>query len=338
MDRVGAMAATVAAETLEAAGPHGLTDARIGIALGCAHGGVATLEQGATTAFERGFDRMSPLTVPLSLPNSAISATARVHGLRGPSLAIATACAAGSDAIGSATALIRDGRADAMLAGGAEAAITPLTIAGYARLGALSTADRPAMQASRPFDRGRDGFVMGEGAGLLFLEEREHALARGVTPLAEVTGYGMSCDAGHITDPDPSGGGPARAIAEALRDAGRQPSDVDYVNAHATSTPSGDLAEAHALTAAGLGNTPVSATKSLHGHTLGSAGGVEAALCVLALRDGVAPPTANLTDPESDPPLNHLPVAMFGELKTVMSNSFGFGGHNACLIFEKPDA
>ncbi|MDH3725581.1 MAG: beta-ketoacyl-[acyl-carrier-protein] synthase family protein, partial [Thermoleophilia bacterium] len=282
MDRVGVLAACAAAEALGAAGDHGLADVQIGASLGNAHGGVATLEAAAQVAEERGLQRISPLTIPLGLPNSAAAATARTHGLRGPSASLSTACAAGSDAIGVAAELIRGGRAEAMVAGGAEAPITRMTIGGYARLGALANGDRQPAAASRPFDTGRDGFVIGEGAGMLVLEERQHALNRGATILAEVTGYGTSCDAGHITDPDPAGQGPARAIRIALDQAGRSPAEVDYVNAHATSTPVGDLAEARALVAAGVHGAMVSATKSLHGHTLGAAGGIEAALSVLA--------------------------------------------------------
>ncbi|MDH3225575.1 MAG: beta-ketoacyl-[acyl-carrier-protein] synthase family protein [Thermoleophilia bacterium] len=334
MDRVGVLAACAAAEALGAAGDHGLADVQIGASLGNAHGGVATLEAAAQVAEERGLQRISPLTIPLGLPNSAAAATARTHGLRGPSASLSTACAAGSDAIGVAAELIRGGRAEAMVAGGAEAPITRMTIGGYARLGALANGDRQPAAASRPFDTGRDGFVIGEGAGMLVLEERQHALNRGATILAEVTGYGTSCDAGHITDPDPAGQGPARAIRIALDQAGRSPAEVDYVNAHATSTPVGDLAEARALVAAGVHGAMVSATKSLHGHTLGAAGGIEAALSVLAIRDGIAPPTINLDDPEPEPALRHLTECTTAEIGVALSNSFGFGGHNACLVLE----
>jgi 3-oxoacyl-[acyl-carrier-protein] synthase II len=334
MDRVGALAAVTASEALASAGPLQLPAERVGLAMGSAHGGVTTLETAFETATERGFDRISPIALPLWLPNSAASAAARACELRGPSTAIATACAAGSDAIGFAAAAIRSGRADAMVAGGAEAAATPLTLAGYDRLGALGGADRAPTEASRPFDAARDGFVMGEGAGLLVLEERERALGRGANVIAELSGYGSSCDAGHITDPDPEGAGPARAMTAALAEAGRAPDEVDYVNAHATSTPTGDLAEARALVAAGVGGALVSASKSQIGHTLGAAGGIEAALCVLALRDGVAPATLNLADPEPDPRLRHLTAPTDAELRVAMSTSFGFGGHNAALVLE----
>jgi 3-oxoacyl-[acyl-carrier-protein] synthase II len=334
MDRVGALAALATADALAMAGDLGLPDVEVGAAVGNAHGGVATLEAAFAVERERGIDRISPLTVPLALPNSPVSAAARIHGLRGPSAALSTACAAGSDAIGTAGELIRSGRATAMVAGGAEAALTRMTIGAYARLGALSSGDRRPAEASRPFDAGRDGFVIGEGAGVLVLEERQHALSRGAEILAELTGYGTSCDAGHITDPDPAGQGPARAVGVALEQAGRRPADVDYVNAHATSTPAGDLAEARALVAAGVSGAMVSATKSLHGHTLGAAGGIEAVLTVLAIRDRVAPPTLNLTDPEPEPPLRHLAEATSARIDVAVSNSFGFGGHNACLVIE----
>jgi len=251
MDRVGMFAAVATAAALTDAGLHGIPSERFGAAIGCAHGGAATVEEAQRTLRERGLDRVSPFAVPLGLVNSAVAGVARVHGLRGPSSAPATACAAGSDAIGFAYERIRDGRADAMAAGGAEAAIVPSVIAGYLRLGAIASLERGAAAASRPFDAARDGFVMAEGAGVLVLEEREHAEARGARIYAELVGYGQSCDAGHMTSPDDTGDGPARAVAEALAEAGIEASAVGYVNAHATSTPVGDRAEAIALRRAG---------------------------------------------------------------------------------------
>ncbi|HWH14154.1 MAG TPA: beta-ketoacyl-[acyl-carrier-protein] synthase family protein, partial [Miltoncostaeaceae bacterium] len=288
MDRVGRLAAVAGALALEDAGGLPVAADRAGVAIGCIHGGAATLDEAYRALLDRGADRVGPLTVPLSLVNSPAAATARVLGLRGPSSAVATACAAGADAIGGALEAIRAGRAEVMLAGGAEAALSPLVVAGYARMGALSRGHRAPDAASRPFDRGRDGFVIGEGAGILVLEERDHALARGARIHAELAGYGATCDAGHLTDPDPVGEGATRALRLAMADAGVAPAEVGYVNAHATSTPAGDVAEAHALRAAGLGDVPVSSTKSAHGHErLDAAGGAErVAVRGLGRRDG----------------------------------------------------
>ena len=329
MDRVARFATLAAAEALEDAGDLGLPAERVGAAFGCCHGGVATLEAAFRAVDERGADRISPLSIPLLLTNSPVAAVSRVHGLRGPSLSPATACAAGSDAVGQAAILIASGRADAVVAGGAEAPLAPMIIAGYRKLGALSPSDGPT--TSRPFDTSRDGFVIGEGSAALVLEEREHARSRGAEIIAELAGYGNSSDAAHITDPDADGAGPARAMAASLADAGVAPDDVGWVNAHATSTVVGDLAEAHALERAGLAGAPVSAPKSVLGHPLGAAGAIEAVLSALALRDGVVPPTANLNDPEPEPALDHVTAARTGDLRVVLSNSFGFGGHNACL-------
>jgi len=335
MDRAGQLAAAAAGDALEDAGPLGVANERVGAAVGCAHGGAETQDAAFRALLERGGDRVSPLSVPLGLPNTAAAATTRAHRLRGPSAAPATACAAGTDAIGLALGVVRAGRADAMVAGGAEAPLAPVVIAGYGRAGALGgTADAPEA-ASRPFDRGRDGFVIAEGAGMLVLEERERALARGATPYAEIIGYGASCDAGHLTDPDASGQGPALAIAAALADAEVDPEQIAYVNAHATSTPSGDLAEARALVAAGLGHAAVSSTKSMHGHTLGAAGGIEAALTCLAMGRGVLPPTVNLAEPEPEPALDHLREPREAAVDFAVSTSFGFGGHNACLVLAR---
>jgi 3-oxoacyl-[acyl-carrier-protein] synthase II len=333
MDRAGRLAAVAAALALEDAGELGLEAGQVGASVGCAHGGVDTIHEAYRTLFERGADRVSPFTIPLGLPNTAASAVARTHGLRGPSASVATACAAGSDAIGIAVGIVASGRAEAMVAGGAEAAVSPFVITGYRKLGALSPASGAPEAASRPFDRGRDGFVMGEGSGFLVLEERERALARGARILAEVAGYGTSCDAGHLTDPDASGAGPAVAMRAALADAGVAAARVGYVNAHATSTPSGDLAEARAIVAAGLGHAAVSATKSLHGHTLGAAGGIEAVATLMALVRGVLPGTANLDDPEPEPALDLVAEPRTAEIEVAVSNSFGFGGHNAALVF-----
>jgi 3-oxoacyl-[acyl-carrier-protein] synthase II len=334
MDRCAQLAAGAARLALDdAGGDLGLPPERIGASVGSAHGGALTLADAYRALEERGADRISPFAIPLSLTNVAAASTARTLGLRGPSAAPCTACAAGADAIGVALSAIRDGRADAMLAGGADAPLAPLVIAGYRTLGALAGTARPAEEASRPFDRGRDGFVIAEGAGVLVLEELEHARARGARIYAELAGYGQSCDAGHLTDPDQTGEGPAAAIRAALADAGVDAEAVGYVNAHATSTPSGDAAEARAIARAGLGAAAVSSTKSMHGHALGGAGGIEAVASLLPLVRGVLPPTINLVDPDEDVGLNHVAgTAREASVEAVLSNSFGFGGHNAALV------
>lgn len=334
MDRVSQFAASAAAAALADAGKTGVEGARFGAAIACAHGGAATLESNARALEERGLDRVSPFTIPLALTNAPVAGVARVHDLRGPSSAPATACAAGTDAIGFAYERIRDGRADAMVAGGAEAPLIAPIVAGYLRLGAVASLDRGPEGASRPFDRARDGFVMAEGAGALVLERLDRAQARGARIYGEVIGYGQSCDAGHLTSPDETGEGPARAIAAALDDAGIGPEAVDYVNAHATSTPAGDLAEAAALTRAGLGETPVSSTKGQHGHTLAAAGAIEAIASLGAFSTGVLPPSINVDDPDVDLALVGLGQTATPEI--VVSTGFGFGGHDAALVLRRP--
>ncbi len=337
MDRAGRLAAVAAALALEDAGELGLPPERIGASVGCVHGGAETLLEAHRTLLERGPDRVGPLTIPLSLPNHPCASVARAMGLRGPTAAPSTACAAGADAIGAAMEMIRDGRADAVVAGGAEAALSPLVVAGYIRVGALNPDPSVPERACRPFDRSREGFVIGEGAGLLVLEERERALARGARIYAEVAGYGSSCDAGHPTDPDETGEGPARAIAAALEDAGRRPGDVGYVNAHATSTQAGDAAEARALVRAGFEGVTVSSTKSAHGHALGAAGGIEAVATLMAFARDLLPATLNLDDPDPEAPFDHVLEPRAAVVRAALSNSFGFGGHNACLVFTRHD-
>jgi 3-oxoacyl-[acyl-carrier-protein] synthase II len=336
MDRCAQLATAAAQLALsDAGGDLGLPHERMGASIGSAHGGIGTLDEAYRTYAERGSDRVSPFLIPLALTNTACAAVARTLQLRGPSSSTCTACAAGADALGTALWLIRSGRADAMLAGGADAAISPVILAGYRNLGALASLRHGAEGASRPFDSERDGFVIGEGSGVLVLEEREHALARGARIYAELAGYGSSCDASHLTDPDQTGAGPGAAMSAALADAGIGPADIGYVSAHATSTPSGDLAEARAIARAGLAHAPVSATKAMHGHTLGGAGGVEAAAALLPIVRGVIPPTLNLQEPDDGCGLDHV----IGEsrrgvdVRASISNSFGFGGHNAALVF-----
>ena len=312
---------------------------RIGTAIGSGVGGLLMMETQAHVLEGKGPSRVSPFTVPMMIPNMATGLTAIAIGAKGPSTAVATACAAGSNAIGDAFRLIQLGQADAMVCGGAESAITPLGVAGFASAKALSFRNDDPATASRPFDAERDGFVIGEGAGVLVLESLEHAKARGATILAEVVGYGMTCDAHHITSPTPGGVGGAEAMRLALADGGIDPSEIDYVNAHGTSTPANDKNETSAIKSA-LGERalqiPVSSTKSMTGHLLGGSGGIEAVACVLALQHGVVPPTINHTTPDPDCDLDVVPnQARDQTLGTVLSNSFGFGGHNVCLAFKR---
>jgi 3-oxoacyl-[acyl-carrier-protein] synthase II len=337
MDRAGLLAVVAASQAIDDAGSPSIDQSRIGAVVANVHGGADTLHRAYADFFQRGADRVSPFTVPLGLTNSPVAAVARVLGLRGPSSTVATACAAGTDAIGLAVSLIRSGAADAMLAGGAEAPVSPFIVAAYRQLGALSTSGRPPSEASRPFDRARDGFVIGEGAGILFLEEREHALGRGARILAEVVGHASNCDAGHLTQPDETGEGPASAIKLALADGLVSPEDVGYLNAHATSTPLGDLAEARAITAAGLGHAPVSSTKALHGHTLGAAGGIEAVAALMPLVRDQLPQSWNLVDPDADCALEYVTAPRAAAVDATVSNSFGFGGHNAVLVMVRSE-
>ena len=310
---------------------------RIGAAVGTAQGGVASLAQCCADAPQ---DRVRPTLVPAFMPNMAAAWISIELGLRGPTTAPCTACAASAMAIGDGYDAIRLGRADVMLCGGSEAGITPLAVAGFAAMRALSRRNDDPAGASRPFDAGRDGFVMGEGAAVLVLEELQQAQARGATIYAELAGYGLSSDSHHITEPDPDGAGQARALRAALADAGAAPEDVDYVNAHASSTPLGDQLETAALKLA-LGeeharSIPISSIKGATGHCLGAAGAVEAAATVLAVRDDMVPPTINYEqlDPLCD--LDYVPNhARAHQVRLAVSNSFGFGGHNAVLVFRK---
>ncbi len=332
MDRSARLAVVAAAQALDDAGGEPTDPARTGAVIANVHGGTDTMHRAGVALLSEGLERVSPFTLPLGLTNAPVAAVMRMHGFRGPSSVVTTACAAATDAIGIAAMLIRAGRADAILAGGAEAPVSPLVVAGYRRLGALSSSERPPAEASRPFDRARDGFVIAEGAGIILLEDRDHALSRGARILSEVGGYGSSSDAGHITDPDETGESPARALRLAITEAGIAPEQIGHVNAHATSTPAGDLAEARAIAAAGLSHAAVSATKSLHGHTLGAAGGIEAIAAMMPLVRDLIPATANLDDPEPDPPLDHVRKTRPARIEAAISNSFGFGGHNAAIV------
>ena len=312
---------------------------RIGVSIGSGVGGLLTMETQAHVLEGKGPGRVSPFTVPMMIPNMATGLAAIALGAKGPSSAVATACAAGSNSIGDAFRLLQLGKADVMVCGGAESAITPLGVAGFASAKALSFRNDDPATASRPFDKERDGFVIGEGAGVLVLETLAHAEARGATVLAEVVGYGTTCDAHHITAPTPGGVGGAAAIRLALEDGQISADSVDYVNAHGTSTPANDKNETSAIKSA-LGSRalaiPVSSTKSMTGHLLGGSGGIEAVACVLALQHGVVPPTINHINPDPDCDLDVVPnTAREHRLGTVLSNSFGFGGHNVCLAFRR---
>lgn len=314
-------------------------DERVGTAIGSGVGGLLMMESQAHVLADRGPDRVSPFCVPMMIPNMATGLTAIALGAKGPSSAVATACAAGSNAIGDAYRLIQLGLADAMVCGGAESAITPLGLAGFASAKALSFRNDDPATASRPFDAERNGFVIGEGAGVLVLESLEHAEARGATILGEVVGYGMSCDAHHITSPAPGGRGGAQAMRLALRDAQLEPEAVDYVNAHGTSTQANDSNETAAIRSAlgeRAGQIPVSSTKSMTGHLLGGSGGIEAVAAVLAMKHGLVPPTINYLNPDPACDLDVVPnQARERKLNVVLSNSFGFGGHNVCLAFRR---
>ena len=319
-----------------------ITDAnrqRIGVIIGSGVGGLLTMETQAHVLEGKGPGRVSPFTVPMMIPNMATGLAAIALGAQGPSSAVATACAAGSNAIGDAFRLLQQGHADAMVCGGAESAITPLGVAGFASAKALSFRNDDPATASRPFDAERDGFVIGEGAGILVLETLDHAQARGAEILGEVVGYGMTCDAHHITSPIPGGLGGARAMSLALADAGLKADDIDYVNAHGTSTPANDSNETAAIKTA-LGERamaiPVSSTKSMTGHLLGGSGGIEAVAAVLALQNGVVPPTINHQNPDPACDLDVVPNQARDQIiSTALSNSFGFGGHNVCLAFRR---
>lgn len=312
---------------------------RFGVLIGTGMGGIPCLEETHKILLEKGPGRISPFFIPSIITNLASGHIAIRFGLRGPNSCVSTACATGNHAIGDSFELIRRGMADLMFAGGTEAVITPLTIGGFGAMKALSTRNDEPQRASRPFDRGRDGFVMGEGAGVLILEELNHALDRGARIYAELRGYGMSADAYHMTAPEPEGAGAIASMGLALEDAGLKPEEVDYVNAHGTSTPVGDTAETKAVKKV-FGDhayrMAVSSIKSMTGHLLGAAGGVEAVATVLTLHHGIIPPTINYEDPEPECDLDYVPNhARQAHVRVAFSNSFGFGGTNATLVFKR---
>jgi len=343
IDRFAQFALVAAEKALDASGidlsvgdPY-----RNGVLVGSGIGGLQEIEQQHVKLFYRGPDRVSPFMIPKLIVNAASGNISVRFGLRGPNSAIATACASATNAIGDAFKLIQDDRADIMVTGGSESAITPMGLSGFARMNALSRRNENPQTASRPFDKDRDGFVLSEGAGIVVLEEYERARKRGATIYGEVLGYGMSADASHMTAPDPEGAGASRAMSGALRDAHLEHDQIDYINAHGTSTPLGDVAETTAIKSVFNSHSKklcVSSTKSQLGHMLGASGGVEFVVGALALHHQTVPPTINLENPDPACDLDYVPnEARVTKVRAVLSNSFGFGGHNACLIVGKMD-
>jgi len=314
---------------------------RIGVSIGSGIGGLGGIEQGYQTFIDKGPRKISPFFVPSNIINMISGNFSIMHGLKGPNIAIVTACTTGTHSVGDAGRMIAHGDADVMVAGGAEMATSPTGLGGFASARALSTRNDDPETASRPWDKDRDGFVLGDGSGVMVLEEYEHAKARGANIYCELIGFGMSGDAYHMTSPSVGGEGAARCMTNALNDAGVNPEQVDYINAHGTSTPAGDVAETMAMKAA-LGDhaykTAVSSTKSMTGHLLGAAGGIEAVFTALAIRDQIAPPTINLHTPDPECDLDFVPnTAREMNIDVAVSNSFGFGGTNGTVVFCKPE-
>ncbi|WP_028987687.1 beta-ketoacyl-ACP synthase II [Thermicanus aegyptius] len=312
---------------------------RVGVYIGSGIGGLSTFEENYRILLEKGPKRVSPFLIPMMIANMASGMVSILFGAKGPNSSPISACATGTHAIGDATEIIRRGKAEVMIAGGSEATIRPLAFAGFGNMKALSTRNDEPTKASRPFDRDRDGFVMAEGAGIVILEELEHAKRRGAPIIAEVAGYGMSGDAYHLTAPDPEGEGAARAMREAILDAGVKPEEIDYINAHGTSTDYNDKFETMAIKRV-FGDhayrLAVSSTKSMTGHMLGAAGGVEAIATALAIQNGIIPPTINYENPDPDCDLDYVPnKARKAKVEIALSNSLGFGGHNASILLRK---
>jgi len=342
-DRFVHFALAVARHAIDSAGIDIEADAdRIGCSVGTGIGGLKTEEVAHHKLFEAGPDRLNPYWVTALIPNMGAAEISMMYGTRGPLTTECTACAASAMSVGNAVMYIRAGMADAMLAGGVEAPVVPLGLGGFGTMRALSRRNDDPEGASRPFDAGRDGFVLAEGGAVLVLEELGRAQQRGATIHAEVLGYGMSSDAHHLTEPDPVGANPARAMQNAMADAGVTPDQIGYINAHATSTPVGDAAETRALKLA-LGEdraraVPISSTKSETGHLLGAAGALETILTTLAMRDRFLPPTINQTDPDPGCDLDYIPnVGREADVEIALTNSFGFGGHNAALVLRRWD-
>jgi 3-oxoacyl-[acyl-carrier-protein] synthase II len=339
LDRVTQLALVATAEALESSKFDVAAHSdRVGVVFGTGIGGIHSLEEGMAVLEQRGPEWVSPYTLPMMIPNMLVGQVAMEWGIRGYSSCTVTACSASAQAIGESLDLIRAGRVDAVVCGGSEAPITRVALAGFAAMKALSSRNHDPTGASRPFDAGRDGFVMGEGAAALVLEEREAARRRGAPILAEVAGFGATCDAYHMTQPHPEGDGAVRAMRFACEDAGVAPGEVGYVNAHGTSTPPNDRVETVALKRVFAENVPpVSSTKSMVGHTLGAAGALESVICVQALNFQMLPPTINQEQPDPECDLDYVPnVARPATFDVAMTNSFGFGGHNATLIFRRP--
>jgi 3-oxoacyl-[acyl-carrier-protein] synthase II len=341
MDRFTQFATAVALEALENSGlrvDESNRD-RVGVVIGTGIGGIGTLLDQNDVFHERGPERISPFLIPMMISDSAAGMLAIRVGVRGPNMSIATACASGNNAIGEATEMIRRGAADVMLAGASEAALVPLAMAGMNVMGALSTRNDDPQTASRPFDKERDGFLMGEGAGILVLEALEHAQARDAKILCELTGYGTTDDAHHISAPAENGAGAALSMKLALDNANLSGADINYINAHGTSTPLNDKSETAAIrTVFGerAYEIPISSTKSMTGHLLGASGAVEAVFSIMAMRDGILPPTINYHNPDPECDLDYVPnQPRDAALRHVISNSFGFGGHNATLVFSQ---
>ena len=341
LDRFSQFACVAALEALEHANLNmEKEDAdRVGVLIGSGVGGIITISDQHKILLKRGPKRVSPFLVPMMLGDMASGQVSMMIGAKGPNFSNVSACATGADSIGEALEMIRRGRADVVIAGGTEAAICEIGVAGFNSCMALSTRNEDPQGASRPFDSDRDGFVLGEGAGLLVLESLEHAEKRGANILAEMSGYGASSDAHHVTQPHPDGEGAARAMKWAIEDAGITPDKVDYINAHGTSTPLNDKYETIAMKRMygdHAYNLAISSTKSMTGHLLGAAGAIEAAFTVLAIKNDIVPPTINIENPDPDCDLNYIPnTAKKQPVNVAMSNSLGFGGHNASLVFER---
>lgn len=339
-DRYAQLAVAAAKQAVDESGIEGNVEPeRFAVMFGTGIGGIGTFEKEHTKLMEKGPRRVSPLFIPMMIGNMAAGMIAIRHDCRGSAMPAVTACASGSNAIGEALRLIRHGYADAVIAGGAESTITPSAVAGFVNMQALSTSEDPNA-ASLPFDKRRGGFVMGEGSVALILEEYEHAKKRGAKIYGEVCGYGSTCDAYHITAPHPEARGGAQAMTDAMHEAGYTAQDKVYVNAHGTGTHMNDLIETIAIKKAlgeeAAGNAWVSSTKSMTGHMLGAAGAIEAMACLLALDEGIIPPTINLNEPDEECDLNYVPnKAVKADITLALSNSLGFGGHNACLAFRR---
>ncbi|MDD5261597.1 MAG: beta-ketoacyl-ACP synthase II [Methylacidiphilales bacterium] len=320
-------------------GSTSLNPERCGIIFGSGIGGLQSLEDQHGTLKDRGPNRVSPFMIPMMISNIASGLLAIEYNFQGPSFAIVTACATASHSIGESWRLIKDDEGDVFITGGSEAAVVPIGLGGFSAMKAISTRNDQPERASRPFDKGRDGFVLSEGAGVIVLEELEHAKKRGAKIYGEIVGYGATTDAYHMTSPAPGGAGAARAMKRALQLANLNPSDIQYINAHGTSTPQGDICETQAIKSVfgdKAKNVWVSSTKSMIGHLLGAAGSVELAVCLKAIETGNVPPTINLEDPDPECDLDYVPnTARSGKINAIMNNSFGFGGHNACIIAKK---